>query len=39
MTKALQEVIEEIRQLPDDEQDTIAQQLIRLMSLASFEQD
>jgi hypothetical protein len=33
MTKQLAEAIEIIRELPDDEQDTIAHQLIRLIDL------
>ena len=39
MTKLVQEAIKAIRELPDDEQDTVAEQLMRLMSLASLEQD
>ena len=34
MTKQLAEVIKVIRELPEEEQDTIANQLIRLMDLA-----
>jgi hypothetical protein len=34
MTKQLTEAIEIIRELPEDEQDTIARQLIRLIDVA-----
>jgi hypothetical protein len=34
MTKTMAEAIEIIRELPDDEQDTIARQLIPLIDLA-----
>jgi hypothetical protein len=34
MTQQLSEAIEIIRELPDDEQDTIARQLIRIIDLA-----
>jgi ABC-type polar amino acid transport system ATPase subunit len=34
MTEQLNEAIEIIRELPDDEQDTIARQLMRLLDLS-----
>ena len=34
MTKSLQEAIKAIRELPDDEQDTIARQLMLFIDLA-----
>jgi hypothetical protein len=39
MTKTLQEAFSVVRQLSDDEQDTIAGQLMRLIELRSLDQD
>jgi hypothetical protein len=39
MTKQLAEAIKTVSELPDDEQDMIAEQLIRLMRLASLEEE
>jgi hypothetical protein len=39
MTKSLQEAFTVIRALPDDEQDTIAGELMRLIELRSLSED
>jgi hypothetical protein len=39
MTEALQDVFAAIRELPDDVQDAIADQLIQVMDLASLHED
>jgi len=39
MTQALQDVFAALRELPDDEQDTIADRLMQLMDLASLHED